>query len=151
MKTYAEKLKDPRWQKKRLEVMERDQFMCRKCRARDKTLNVHHLAYKKGKNPWEYEDDLLLTVCEDCHAQIEDFDCKIAFSTFMATRGLSLDTARRLLNNLMIAGSVCEDCPSEISMDMMRLSVSEAAMNTMRPSGPLPTDGLILGTKRCLQ
>jgi hypothetical protein len=27
-KTYSEKLRDPRWQKKRLQIFERDEFMC---------------------------------------------------------------------------------------------------------------------------
>lgn len=32
-----------------------------------KGLNVHHRYYIKGKAPWEYEDDALITLCEDCH------------------------------------------------------------------------------------
>lgn len=67
MTSYAELLKDPRWQRKRLEVMERDNFTCRWCGADDKTLNIHHLHYIKGRKPWEYENDDLLTVCEGCH------------------------------------------------------------------------------------
>ena len=67
-KTYSEKLRDPRWQKKRLEIMQRDGWACRKCFSRTKTLNVHHYFYRRGLEPWEYGDDALLTVCEDCHA-----------------------------------------------------------------------------------
>ena len=32
-----------------------------------KGLNVHHKYYIKGKAPWEYEDDALITLCEYCH------------------------------------------------------------------------------------
>lgn len=32
-----------------------------------KCLNVHHTYYVEGKNPWEYPDDALETLCEDCH------------------------------------------------------------------------------------
>lgn len=32
-----------------------------------KGLNVHHTYYTKGHKPWEYEDDSLVTLCEDCH------------------------------------------------------------------------------------
>lgn len=35
--------------------------------SRDKCLNVHHHYYIKGYNPWEYNDDALTTLCEDCH------------------------------------------------------------------------------------
>jgi len=69
--TYAEKLKDPRWQRKRLQIMERDKFTCRFCRSKDKTLNVHHKIYTKGKSPWEYEDYVFVTLCEDCHKWAE--------------------------------------------------------------------------------
>jgi len=70
--TYAEKLRDPRWQKRRLEVMERDRFTCQRCRATDKTLHVHHLSYERGKDPWDYCELSLLTLCQDCHALAED-------------------------------------------------------------------------------
>lgn len=30
-------------------------------------LNVHHKYYIKGKLPWDYEDDALITLCESCH------------------------------------------------------------------------------------
>mgnify|MGYP000949982809 CR=1 len=69
---YSEKLKDPRWQKRRLEIMNRDDFTCRKCGDKTKTLNVHHLSYIKGRDPWDYRDDILVTLCEDCHkAELE--------------------------------------------------------------------------------
>ena len=44
---YWEKLRDPRWQKKRLEIMERDDFTCVHCQDNASTLNVHHGFYTK--------------------------------------------------------------------------------------------------------
>lgn len=32
-----------------------------------KGLNIHHKYYIFGHNPWEYKDDALITLCEDCH------------------------------------------------------------------------------------
>lgn len=64
---YADLLKDPRWQKKRLEIMERDKFTCQSCGDTKTTLNVHHAYYEKGKMPWEYPEDSLITWCEECH------------------------------------------------------------------------------------
>lgn len=64
---YAEKLKDPRWQKKRLEIMARDGFMCHKCGSTTNTLHVHHMLYHPGKEPWEAPDCDLVTLCEWCH------------------------------------------------------------------------------------
>lgn len=68
--TYAEKLKDPRWQKKRLLIMQRDNFTCRFCGDNESTLNVHHLSY--SANPWDTPDDELITICEDCHQYEHD-------------------------------------------------------------------------------
>jgi len=49
--------------------MERDGFSCRICGAEERTLNVHHKIYYKGRHPWEYHDDELVTLCEECHAR----------------------------------------------------------------------------------
>lgn len=67
MSTYSEKLLDPRWQKKRLQIFERDNFTCQKCRDNENTLHIHHLAYIKDTEPWDYPDDYLLAVCKNCH------------------------------------------------------------------------------------
>lgn len=69
MKTYSEKLKDPRWQRKRLEIMQRDGFRCRRCGSGSKTLNVHH--WKYDRNPWDAKNSDLVTFCEECHQNIE--------------------------------------------------------------------------------
>lgn len=66
---YAALRRDPRWQKKRLEVMERDEFKCRHCGSADGTLNVDHAYYVKGRMPWQYPMFSLTTLCEDCHEQ----------------------------------------------------------------------------------
>lgn len=66
-KSYADRLRDPRWQKKRLEIFERDGFSCRDCKSTDKELQVHHCVYIPGLQPWEYPEDLTLTLCYDCH------------------------------------------------------------------------------------
>jgi len=69
--SYSSKLRDARWQRKRLEIMQRDEFTCKSCGASDKdegtTLNVHHAYYEYGKNPWEYPSSSLVTWCEKCH------------------------------------------------------------------------------------
>lgn len=66
-KTYWQKLKDPRWQKLRLQVMEANNFCCEMCGDSESTLNVHHKEYLKGHEPWEYETNQLSVLCESCH------------------------------------------------------------------------------------
>lgn len=65
--TYSEKLKDPRWQRRRLEILNRSDFACEVCLSKTKTLHVHHKLYRKGAQPWEYADHELAALCEDCH------------------------------------------------------------------------------------
>lgn len=66
---YAAKLRDPRWQRRRLEIMDRDEFCCQICEDDQSTLNVHHRFYLQGHEPWEYEDSELVTLCEKCHKE----------------------------------------------------------------------------------
>ena len=65
--TYQEKLKDPRWQKKRLEIFERDSWACKLCSDHESTLNVHHVEYIYKKEPWDYDNKYLWTLCNKCH------------------------------------------------------------------------------------
>jgi hypothetical protein len=67
--TYKEKLLDPRWQKKRLQILDRDNFTCQCCGDNTRTLNVHHKSYLN--NPWDIDNTELITYCSDCHVLIE--------------------------------------------------------------------------------
>lgn len=66
-KIYLEKLKDPRWQKKRLKILERDNWECKECYDTKSTLHVHHREYIEGRNPWNHPLKSLITLCENCH------------------------------------------------------------------------------------
>jgi hypothetical protein len=65
---YAAKRFDPRWQKKRLEIMQRDEFKCTECNDEKSTLNVHHRYYVKNREVWDYPAFSLVTLCEGCHS-----------------------------------------------------------------------------------
>jgi len=67
--TYTEKLQDPRWQKKRLQILERDEFKCKMCKDDTTTLHVHHKKY--SGDPWEADNNDLITYCKHCHAVVE--------------------------------------------------------------------------------
>lgn len=67
MPTYSELLRDPKWQRKRLEVLRRDDFTCQECGSTTKTLHVHHCYYERGRKPWDYPSSGLLTLCYECH------------------------------------------------------------------------------------
>jgi 5-methylcytosine-specific restriction endonuclease McrA len=66
---YQQLLRDPRWQKRRLEVFARDKWTCQECRTTTKELQVHHQWYVHGKMPWEVPMQALVTLCVGCHGK----------------------------------------------------------------------------------
>jgi hypothetical protein len=65
--TYREQLLHPNWQRKRLEILNRDSFRCCACDNDQRTLHVHHKQYVSGRMAWEYPNEELATLCELCH------------------------------------------------------------------------------------
>ena len=96
MSTYSEKLKDPRWQKKRLKILSRDRWKCKKCGDTETTLHVHHLNY--NGNPWEVENEHLITLCEDCHECVESIhECKCEFKDIKIFKSDSWSDGSRIM------------------------------------------------------
>ena len=75
---YSQKLRDPRWQKKRLEVMDKANWKCERCKASDKELQVHHGMYEYGLEPWEYDHHVLWCLCRDCHEEVTETKRRIS-------------------------------------------------------------------------
>ena len=96
-KSYSDKLRDPRWQKKRLEILNRDNWECKSCFDNVSTLHIHHQYYLPKTEPWDHPDTCLITLCEDCHKQ-ETIDKGIAVSMLIRAMGdkrfLSMDIER---------------------------------------------------------
>lgn len=76
--------------------MQRDEFKCQNCFDSGSTLNVHHKTYTKGAEPWEYDEENFVTLCESCHKSnhelIETIKHRI-FAPFMH------DVLYELMNN----------------------------------------------------
>ena len=67
--THATQLTDPRWQKKRLEILQRDNWKCQVCKNEKEQLEVHHIFYLPDWQLWEYSNDWLVTLCHKHHDQ----------------------------------------------------------------------------------
>jgi hypothetical protein len=67
-KAWRDQYKHPMWQKKRLEALQAAGFECQCCQDGESQLHVHHRAYIKGRNVWEYEVGELEVLCESCHS-----------------------------------------------------------------------------------
>jgi len=72
--SYGPLLLHPKWKSKRKEILTRDLYRCIHCKS-DKNLQVHHRQYhfivsqQQFKLPWDYPDQLLITLCESCHGK----------------------------------------------------------------------------------
>ena len=63
------------WKSKRDKILKRDNYTCRYCGKTDCVLQVHHKYYNVYPNgtkpkPWDYPDDALITLCDDCHKRV---------------------------------------------------------------------------------
>lgn len=64
---YLSLLKRPEWQKKRLEKLELAGWECENCGCKDNQLHVHHRQYFKNRMPWQYNNEQLEVLCNECH------------------------------------------------------------------------------------
>ena len=74
---YAQKLKDPKWQKRRLEMLEIANWQCNVCHDEEEELHIHHIEYFQGRDPWEYSDDQMICLCKTCHTLIHLCENKV--------------------------------------------------------------------------
>lgn len=112
MKTnYKKAFGHPLWQKKRLEIMQRDGFKCLFCGDSESQLNVHHCFYLSGRNPWDYSNESLFTLCRPCHSLISDEDSDYTHPSKIASSCWNLEALAYLRACLQVPsrewGSIC--------------------------------------------
>jgi 5-methylcytosine-specific restriction endonuclease McrA len=109
---YSKQLTDPRWQKKRLLIFQRDNFMCRLCHDEATTLIVHHLCYLPNVAPWDHPDILLLTLCDQCHKDNQAYDAiaKLGRLTRVILEQKRIDPEETLSHNYSKGDSLSLDC-----------------------------------------
>jgi len=99
--SYAQQLKHPNWQRKRLGILERDGFECSCCGDKETTLHVHHKKYIKGRMAWDYEDDFLETLCDPCHKR--QHASRELLDELIACNGVALDQMLGLAAGYLLA------------------------------------------------
>jgi 5-methylcytosine-specific restriction endonuclease McrA len=74
MLSIKEQYEHPLWQKKKYEIYERDGWICRCCgkdyRELAVQLHAHHLYYDRNFLLWEYDNESIVTLCENCHIKL---------------------------------------------------------------------------------
>lgn len=130
--TYAQKLKDPRWQKARLEVLNRDGWSCQCCGDSENTLFVHHGYYLFGVEPWDHPPESLHTLCEDCHAMADSVreDLKVRAGTLWIEIQFALNEMLTAMASRMNGDVLC--VIGELARDDFFNDVCEMAHNSIK-------------------
>jgi hypothetical protein len=111
---YSEKLKDPRWQKKRLEMMEFYNFSCSLCGEESRTLHIHHTLYKRGFDPWDYDETSLICLCDVCHKQVHEDKERIDELIAGNFNVNSIENIKQIIGYLL--GLEMSSCPLDVTV-----------------------------------
>lgn len=87
---YKEEYKTNEWQRKSGNKKQLDNYTCQICGSNQKMVHVHHHYYIEGRHLWEYPDETLITLCEDCHAKEHNFDNRLLFETVEEARKIGV-------------------------------------------------------------
>lgn len=117
---YSEKLKDPRWQKKRLEILEKNNWQCEVCENNKKTLHVHHLVYE-NLEPWEYKDKDLIVLCNICHGYLH--------------KGLNIPQLKCWIENRSLFRFIVKEIKPVCNLDILMPLIISAYMKYKNENG----------------
>lgn len=104
--TYSDQLKSPKWQKRRLQVLESAGWKCCHCGKEDRQLQVHHGAYLRGVDLWDYPDEMFHVLCDKCHKRTSGH-----IETFMRWFGTLKPVEVFLLSDLLPDFHADWNCP----------------------------------------
>jgi hypothetical protein len=113
---YERKLQDPRWQAKRLEILQRDSFQCQSCGDCRSMLHVHHVMYCTWErlDPWDAPSALLVTLCAACHESEPAIMRDAVYTLMLALGRAGIRTAMEVQRIYEIsAASVASEIPDQ--------------------------------------
>lgn len=95
---YSEKLKDTRWQKKRLHVFNEAKWKCEECGfiTPEGGLQVHHITYLTGVEPWDHPDEILMCLCSNCHKRRQESEQQFFYKVAQAIRYKSAEELKTM-------------------------------------------------------
>ena len=101
MTSFAAKFKDPRWLRRREEIIAAADYQCQDCGATDTdALDVHICYFEQGREPWEYPDEAYRCVCTEDRAIRRPLEKELRqiFARFTSSE---LDAVYRALRRLL--------------------------------------------------
>lgn len=81
--------------------MERDGWKCVHCRGKNTNLQVHHVIYSRhNKNPWDYAESTLQTLCEDCHEERQELIDNAANGLKLALKNIPTNRVKKIAQRI---------------------------------------------------
>lgn len=84
--TLSEKFRDPRWHKRRHEILLRDNFKCQCCFDPEKPVRVRVVIFANGIDPWNLDESGTQTICDECFQLRTDILDKVFNAARVALR-----------------------------------------------------------------
>ncbi len=63
MPSFSDKFKDPRWIRRRDEIIASAEYLCQDCGVAADDLEVHICYFEQGREPWEYPHEVYRCLC----------------------------------------------------------------------------------------
>lgn len=98
---YSEDLRNPLWQKRRLEILQASNWKCCECGSALNTLEIHHSHYLRNAKPWEHPDELLICLCSDCHLARQNVEDSIKIEMMKRLHRVPLERLKKLFWAIM--------------------------------------------------
>ena len=95
--TYSEKLREPRWQRRRLELFASAGWKCQECGSTTRNLQAHHCSYAPLIEPWDLPDSVMMVLCEVCHEHRQGFENTIRFEIGKIMRNTPLPRLNKMM------------------------------------------------------
>lgn len=121
--------------------MQKAEFACGRCGNEEATLHIHHRIYRKKKQPWEYADDELECLCEDCHMGAENDRETVA-------EAMAIPSIECFL--VSVAAEMINDGPLSGVLHKMKRIMHEG-MHAYIPTSPIPESQKMAGLKYARQ
>lgn len=119
MDSYSEELESKEWRQKRLKILKRDGFKCSFCGQgvrKGHPLQVHHTYYIFTNKAWQYPDDALITLCENCHDAIHTEETITVYTDSTMKKEMKFTPCKRcdgkgfLKEYLHVRNGICFRC-----------------------------------------
>ena len=131
---YLEQYKNPKWQKIRLEILERDNWACQKCGDDESQLQVHHRQYVYGKKVWDYPIKELITLCNDCHKEEKELMKEATEELFYTLKlsffALEINSLHKIISHALFQ---CKYPPEVLLSALSWVITSKFDENIMNP------------------